>query len=183
MRAWVLAVIVILLGCAGAEAAGPSVWRITKDHWDPADEQGYEAFVAALGAANCSSSESCLRNPANPWRGGDQHFMDVDVDCAKLPYLLRAYYAWKNGLPFSYVDAIRGDGDTRYNARGNQPASRHDMIDHGGGIDGPAAIRDMLKVVFTATFRSDAGADGGGGERFLFPRPEARQYPYRHDDL
>ncbi len=24
--------------------------------------------------------------------------------------MLRAYYAWKNGLPFSYVDKIEGDG-------------------------------------------------------------------------
>ena len=169
MRAGVLAVIIVLLGCAGAQAASPSVWRITKDHWSEADEQGYEAFVAALGATNCSSSESCLRHPANPWRGSDQRFKDIDVDCAKLPYLLRAYYAWKNGLPFSYVSAIQGDGDTRYNSKGNRPAARHDMIDPGGGIDGPAAIREMLKVVFTATFRSDAGADGAVASDFYSP--------------
>src|ERR1700742_3532445 len=130
MRAWLVALLIVMLSGAAAQAA-PG-WRILRDHWTPADEEGYGRFVAALGATNCSSSESCLRNPANPWRGSDQHFMDIDVDCAKLPYLLRAYYAWKNGLPFSYVSAIQGDGDTRYNARGNRPAARHDMVDAGG---------------------------------------------------
>ena len=74
---------------------------------EPADEDGFGRFVTALGDSGCSSSESCLRAPANPWRGSEDRFLDVDVDCAKLPYLLRAYYAWKNGLPFSYVDGVR----------------------------------------------------------------------------
>src|ERR1700748_888021 len=101
----VLALVFTMSGCAAASAAP---WRINKDHGSDADEQGYGAFVAALGATNCSSSESCLRNPANPWRDSDQRFKDIDVDCAKLPYLLRAYYAWKHGLPFAYVDGVAG---------------------------------------------------------------------------
>jgi hypothetical protein len=159
-----------LLGAAAAQAANPSVWRITRDHWEDSDEQGYRAFVTALGASNCSSSESCLRNTANPWAHSDQRFQDVDVDCAKLPYLLRAYYAWKNGLPFSYVDAISGEGaDARFTKAGNRPVSRHDIIDPGGGIDGPAAIRAMLKVVFTATFRTNAGESGPPPSDFYSP--------------
>src|SRR6201986_3367128 len=115
MRVFLTVLVVTLACCAGAQAAP---WRILKDHWSQADEEGYGAFVAALGATNCSSSESCLRNPANRWRGSDQRFKDIDVDCAKLPYLLRAYYAWKDGLPFSYIDAISGEGDTRFNKDG-----------------------------------------------------------------
>jgi hypothetical protein len=168
----ILAVLVTIPGAAAARPAGPSVWRIARDHWTAADERGYEAFVAALGAGNCSSTESCLRNPANPWRGSDRRFKDIDVDCAKFAYLLRAYYAWKNGLPFSYVDSIRGEGDTRFDKAGNRLVSRHDIIDRGGGIDGPAAIRAMLKVVFTATFRSDAGHDGRIESDFYSPAIE-----------
>ena len=98
---------------SGAQAAGS--WRITKDHWSEADEAGFARFVTAIGESNCSSSQSCLRDPANPYRKTDQRFLDIDVDCAKWPYLLRAYYAWKNGLPFSYVDGVSGEGgDLRF---------------------------------------------------------------------
>src|SRR5580658_5212738 len=102
MRAVVLALVMLCLGAVGAEAAGQ--WRILRDHWTADDEAGFGKFVAAIGASNCSSSESCLRDEANPYRKTDQRFIDIDVDCAKLPYLLRGYYAWKNGLPFGYVD-------------------------------------------------------------------------------
>src|ERR1700742_4552853 len=126
--------LILLLGSAGAHAAP---WRITKDHWDPSDEAGFGRFVTALGDSGCSSSQSCLRDAANPWRGSDARFLDIDVDCAKLPYLLRAYYAWKNGLPFSYVDAVSGSGgDLRFTEQANRPVSRHDIVDRGGGING-----------------------------------------------
>ena len=119
----------------------------------PSDEAGYGAFVTALGDSGCSSSQSCLRDPANPYRGSDGRFLDIDVDCAKLPYLLRAYYAWKNGLPFSYVDGVAG---SRFGHASNRIVSRAGMIDHGGGIDGAAAIRAMLDNVYSGTFRTDA---------------------------
>lgn len=32
-------------------------------------------------------------------------------DCADFPYLLRAYFAWKNGLPFGFRGCTRGRGD------------------------------------------------------------------------
>src|SRR3954467_9057023 len=105
MRA-LLAALILIVGCASAQAAP---WRITKDHWDASDEAGFGRFVTALGDSGCSSSQSCLRDPANPYRASDgRGFLDIDVDCAKLPYLLRAYYAWKNGLPFSYADGVTG---------------------------------------------------------------------------
>src|SRR5271154_195718 len=141
----VLTTILVLVGAAPAAAAP---WRIQKDHWTPADEQGFGAFVQALGETDCSSSESCLRNAANPYRGSDQKFLDIDVDCAKLPYLLRAYYAWKNGLPFSYVDAVSGEGgDLRFTKTANRAVGRHDVTDHGGGIDAPHAIRETIGTV------------------------------------
>jgi hypothetical protein len=151
MRALVLAFLLAVLGL-GPAAAEP--WRITKDHWSQEDEAGFGRFVTALGESGCSTSESCLRDPANPWRGSDGRFLDIDVDCAKLPYLLRAYYAWKNGLPFSYVDGVRG---SRFGAAANRVVSRAAILDHGGGIDGPAAIRAMLDSVYSGTYRTDAG--------------------------
>jgi len=166
MRRFFLAALMVLV----AMPAWAGGWRITKDQWSQADEEGFGQFVQAIGDSNCSSSESCLRNPANPYRNTDQAFVDVDVDCAKLPYLLRAYYAWKNGLPFSFVDAVSGSGgDLRYTKTANHPVSRHDFIDAGGGINGPRAVRETIGSVYSATYRTDATETRGIQSDFYAP--------------
>jgi len=168
MRKLACGVVAILLLAGGQASAG--AWRIVKDHWSEADEKGFGQFVQALGETNCSSSESCLRNPANPYRNTDQHFLDIDVDCAKLPYLLRSYYAWKNGLPFSFVNGVDGEGgDLRYTHSANRATSRHDFIDDGGGIDAPGAIRDVMDTVFSGTYRTDAAEKRGVLSDFYSP--------------
>jgi hypothetical protein len=158
----------LLSGVVHAHAGMP--WRITKDHWSPEDEQGFGRFVAAIGASNCSSTQSCLRDKSNPYRDTDQNFVDIDVDCAKWPYLLRGYYAWKNHLPFGYVDAVNGAaGDLRYNKTSNRATSRHDVIDHGSGIDAPNALRQMFDAVFSGTYRTDAAERKGVLSDFYSP--------------
>jgi hypothetical protein len=172
MRALLVAGLGLMLLAAPAAAAPISsgTWRITSDHWSQADEDGFGRFVTAIGDSGCSSSESCLRSSANPWAGSeDRAFLDVDVDCAKLPYLLRAYYAWKKGLPFSYVDAVSGSGDLRFSKSANVPVSRTAILDHGGGINGAKAMRELLDTVFTATYRTDAGQMRGVPSDFYSP--------------
>src|SRR5262249_40039992 len=39
----------------------------------------------------------------------DEMGLTLRPDCAKLPYLLRAYFAFKMGLPFGYSKCTRGD--------------------------------------------------------------------------
>jgi hypothetical protein len=169
MRA-VIAFFVLLVAAAHISAASAQPWRITRTHWSAADERGFGKFVAKIGESDCSSSESCLRDPANPYRATDGHFVDIDVDCAKWPYLLRAYYAWKNGLPFSYVDGVSGEGgDLRYDKNGNHVTGRRDLIDHGRGIDGPLAIRTMLSEVYSGTYRTDATQTHGILSDFYSP--------------
>ncbi|HEX2592245.1 MAG TPA: hypothetical protein VHL34_12155 [Rhizomicrobium sp.] len=167
---WLAAGFAALVLFAMAPAASAAPWRITKDHWSDADEKGFGDFVRALGETNCSSTQSCLRNAANPFRNTDQSFMDIDVDCAKLPYLLRAYYAWKNNLPMSYVDAVSGTGgDLRYTKVPNRAVSRHDIIDRGDGINAPRAIAEMLGSVFSGTYRTDANEKKGVLSDFYAP--------------
>lgn len=167
MREIFLAALLLVLAVPAAAHGG---WRITRDHWTPADENGFGQFVQAIGESNCSSSESCLRDNANPYRHTDQAFVDIDVDCAKLPYLLRAYYAWKNGLPFSFVNGVSGEGgDLRFTKTANRAVSRHDMIDRGNGIDGPEEIRGMLDTVFSGTYRTDAKETHGVLSDFYSP--------------
>jgi hypothetical protein len=170
MRKILLAAMFLLCAGPAFAAHGNAGWRITNDHWSQSDEQGFGRFVQALGETNCSSSESCLRSPANPYRNTDQAFIDIDVDCAKLPYLLRAYYAWKNSLPFSFTNAVSGEGgDLRYTKTANRAVSRHDWIDTGGGINAPSAIRDTLESVFSGTYRTDAGEKKGVLSDFYSP--------------
>jgi hypothetical protein len=165
MRVILAAALAMTLCAAVPAVAGP--WRITKDHWTPADEAGFGRFVTALGNSGCTSSQSCLRSAANPWAANeDRAFLDIDVDCAKLPYLLRAYYAWKNGLPFTYADGVSGG---RFSKTGNHVVSRQDITDHGGGIDGARAIRAMLENVYSGTFRIDAMSTEGAPSDFYSP--------------
>ncbi|MBI3676555.1 MAG: hypothetical protein HY243_08040 [Proteobacteria bacterium] len=169
MRAAFFAAIFLLCPVLVASADAAS-WRIKKDHWSEADEKGFSAFVQAIGETNCSSSQSCLRNPANPFRNTDQSFVDIDVDCAKLPYLLRAYYAWKNGLPFGFVNGVSGEGgDLRYTKTANRATSRHDIVDRGGGINGPNALLELLSTVFSGTYRTDASEKKGVLSDFYSP--------------
>jgi hypothetical protein len=160
----VLLALALLAALTGAANAAP--WRIIRDHWSAEDERGFGAFVTALGQSGCSSAESCLRSAANPWRGSDGGFIDIDADCAKFPYLLRAYYAWKNGLPFAYADGVRGD---RFSSGGNRVASRAELIDHGDGINSRRAIMAMMGNISSATYRVDAGSADGLPSDFYSP--------------
>lgn len=144
-------------------------WVITKAEWTPADEAGFGKFVQALGDSDCSSSESCLRSPANPYHKTDPAWFDVDLDCAKWPYFLRAYYAWKNGLPFSYVSDVMGNSDLKYGNKPNRPLSRDGLTDHGHGLDGPTALYALVNTVFSATYRNDAAQKGGVLPDFYSP--------------
>jgi hypothetical protein len=163
MRPFLLA-LVFLATFTGAAGAAP--WRITRDHWGPEDERGFGAFVTALGQSGCNSAQSCLRSAANPWRGSDGDFIDIDADCAKFPYLLRAYYAWKNGLPFGYADGVSG---ARFSQGGNRVVSRAEITDHGGGIDPKRAILALMDNVYSGTYRVDAASTEGMPSDFYSP--------------
>lgn len=137
-------------------------WKIVKDHWSAEDEAGYERFVQAIGRSNCSSLEGCLQTPANPYRDTDDD--TFSGDCADMAYVLRAYYAWKNGLPFSYQNGMRtADGsreDLRYSTSGNIVASRRDAA-AGAPVSGEAFIGRIGGEVSTAMFRTHPVSGGG----------------------
>jgi hypothetical protein len=104
---------------ASAEAVNKGdAWHIVKTEWVDADEDAYSEFVQTIGRSTCTSLESCLAISANPYFSpADPEFTG---DCADMAYVLRAYFAWKNGLPFSYQNAMRtADGareDLRYSS-------------------------------------------------------------------
>lgn len=127
--------------------------RIISDRWTAHDERGFGEFITAIGESGCRSVDACLRGPANPFRASDPPGMRFRADCADLPYYLRFYYAWKRGLPFSYVSAVAPRGrsrDIRYSARGNKVAARRDVP---GGTDALSVLNGLRDQISSATYR------------------------------
>ncbi|MRR07220.1 MAG: hypothetical protein EG828_09795 [Deltaproteobacteria bacterium] len=90
--------------------------------WDLTTQALYAAWVEHLFDAppeeslSFPSLEPVLRDPRRNFlydylnRGEDRQF-PAEPDCADLPYFLRAYFAWKLGLPVSYRACSRGSAD------------------------------------------------------------------------
>ena len=145
------------LSATAAQAAATSSWRITKTEWTQADEKGFGEFVREIAESGCRTSAECMRSPANPYRDSDPAGLEFQMDCAKWAYGLRAYYAWKNGLPFGYVNAIAGEGpDIRFSEKGNRVVSRRDLVDRGAGLPVRAVFSELRDSVYSATYRMDA---------------------------
>ena len=139
-----------------------AAWRIKKPYWDAKDEAGYAAFVQAIGRSGCETLGDCLAHKANPYRETDKR--RYSGDCADMAYILRAYYAWKNGLVFSYQNVMRtSDGareDIRYSTNGNVVAARRRAV-AGGGVSAPGFVGRIGGEVSTAMFRTHPEKGGG----------------------
>jgi hypothetical protein len=101
--------------------AAKSVWPL-RDEWTRATENLYAAWIEKLFDAPLDQELS--------WKAMDQVLHDpsrnilfnhlglredekgalIQPDCADVPYFLRAYFAFKMGLPFGYSKCTRGDG-------------------------------------------------------------------------
>ena len=124
-----IAGLVIILGLlAGNHPAEAGAWKLTRNVWSEDDEKAYSNFVAALGKSKYSNLNKFIKDPkTNPLYGEEDKKFNLSSDCADLPYLIRAYVAYKLRLPFSYTSAIAGrGGDQRY-SRGNRPTSFKDQ--------------------------------------------------------
>jgi len=138
-----------------------STFRITRDSWSEADERGYSEFITALGDSGCRTVNQCLHSAANPFAKTDPPGTTFFSDCADLPYYLRAYYAWKRGLPFSYITAVSPLGrtnDIRYTARGNATASRRDITS--GSVQAMSLLSTLRDTISSATYRLHPDMEG-----------------------
>lgn len=152
----------MLSAWSGPAAASTFPWRITKDHWSPSDEQGFQEFVTKLGEEDCWTVDACLKSPANPYRHTDPKVTFL-VDCADVPYLLRGYYAWKNGLPFSWQTAMQSaDGpgmDIRYSPSGNKVVGRSSVPATASGVSAVPLLMEIVNTVSSAMYRRNAMSD------------------------
>ena len=92
-------------------------------HWDLAAQALYAAWIERLfdappdEALSFPSLAPVLRDPARNFLhgylgAGEDERLPAEPDCADLSYFLRAYFAWKLGLPVSYRACSRGTRDT-----------------------------------------------------------------------
>jgi hypothetical protein len=104
-----------------ADASG-GVWGM-RNNWNRDTENLYSAWIEKLFDAPLDATLSwkalheVLRDQSRNFLFNhlglkeDQSNMVIRPDCADLPYFLRAYFAWKMGLPYGYSKCSRGDGD------------------------------------------------------------------------
>jgi hypothetical protein len=141
-----------------AAAAEDSAYTyiVRHDRWTGADERLYGAFIAAIGRADCHTVNTCLRSAANPYRASDPPSFVFQSDCGDLPYYLRAYFAWKRGLPFAYERAIAPVGektDARYSPDGNRIVEQ--TVVTTGSTTGPELLETLRAHVSSAMYRID----------------------------
>ena len=97
------------------------VWGM-RANWDRDTENLYSAWIEKLFDAPTDATLSykalheVLRDQSRNFLFNhlglkeDQSNIIIRPDCADLPYFLRAYFAWKMGLPYGYSKCSRGDG-------------------------------------------------------------------------
>lgn len=146
-------------------------WRITKLAWSESDERAFGEFVAAIGESDCRTFDECLKGAWNIYRASDPKGMFFYADCADLPYALRAYFAWKNGLPFSYASGVAAVGhsnDLRYSRYGNYVYRRTDVVPpvEGAFPNGRSVLNAINNVISSAMYRF--APEAGRGELFDF---------------
>ena len=156
-------ILTVVLSLPVSAPPGQAAWRITRTEWSADDETRFGEFVASIAKSSCTTTSDCLNGPGNPYRSTDPKPLRFAADCAKFPYMLRAYFAAKNGLPFSYVNQITSADaiDPRFSSGGNKPKARRQFIDHGNGISATAAIGEVSESVWSAMYRIDASPAGG----------------------
>ena len=100
-----------------------ALWR-TRAAWSPSLENLYSAWIESMFEAPLDAQvtyaalHEVLRDPARNFlfdhTGAAEDEMGIVIrpDCADLPYFLRAYFAFKLGLPFGWSRCSRGENGT-----------------------------------------------------------------------
>lgn len=164
-------------------AAGPSVWR-NAQAWDRDAERLYSAWVDALfrdadERASWPALHDVTRDPARNVLHGRLGLGEDDAssrvavvmepDCADNPYYLRAYFAWKLGLPFGFHECDRGTPDRaprtgRWTSNASWPAQANPVRAFNG------FLRGVMNVVHSGTARTRLDDDASD----YYPLPLTR---------
>lgn len=168
--------LVVLASLSGQAQSTSPQWRITQPSWTERHERQFGEFVASIGQAvekrQCWKVDNCLKSAANPYINSDPSGLKYYSDCADLPYYLRSYFAWKNGLPMSIVSEVQAressglfNKDVRYNTSGNVVVKRYDVVTKSGFLKSsfPNALEILNETIpsltYSATYRMMGNVD------------------------
>jgi hypothetical protein len=113
--------IVVHRKAQGGPGKKKGVWPV-RDAWDRKTENLYSAWIEKLFDAPLEEAPSwkamheVLRDKSRNVLFNhlglreDEKGLVIQPDCADVPYFLRAYFAFKMGLPFGYAKCTRGEG-------------------------------------------------------------------------
>lgn len=164
--------------------AAPGVWKTTRS-WDAQMESLYSAWVNALFCnADERSSWSALHEVTQQkdWNflynylsldednPNDKDRVLMGPDCADNPFFLRAYFAWKLGLPFGFHLSDRG-------ALGRAPGVGQ-WITNETGVGGASPTRKFnayLRMVANGVHSGTARASMTNENADYYPVPLTRQ--------
>lgn len=177
----------LFVASSTAFAGSPSDWKITQPAWTEQHEALFGQFVTRIATAiekrQCGTVTNCLQSSANMYYGTDPAGLNYTSDCADWPYYLRAYFAWKNGLPFSFESALtarplptgQAVTDIRYSPQGNLITKRMDLLTKKFLLvktTFPNAVEilneTLVDTVSTASYRM-SGLDEGDNFSDLYP--------------
>ncbi len=160
------------------------VW-VTKASWNHAYENLYSAWIQLLFDAadgeepSWSALHEIIRDPKRNWlfdhlgvaEDSGYRAPTMKPDCADLPYFLRAYFAFKMGLPFGIAECDRG-GD-------GAPPSCKNLVTNEDDDERASDKRKDGAVAMFGAFLTVKVADlaHSGSARAPFAEQDADYYP------
>jgi hypothetical protein len=167
---------------ARSGADGPGAWRATRA-WNRTTESFFSAWVERLFDAPADATLAfpslapILHDPARNFLWGylglceddpkNRNIPRATPDCADLPYFLRAYFAWKLGLPFALRDCDRGKSDRPPKCG---PIFHNESADQ--SIKGTSALdrfRSFLRILANRVQSGSARTAGDDNETDFYP--------------
>lgn len=164
------------VGGDDAREAAAGVWPVTRE-WSLATENLFSAWIENL-FDDPLDAEPAWRGVHEVTRDTERNFLHdhlglgedgahglrLEPDCADLPYFLRAYFAWKLGLPFGYSECSRGD-----NRQPPRCGRWHSNLDASPVRGSPLErMQDFLAREVADTAQSGAGRAAGDDDRTDF---------------
>ena len=156
----------ITVGAAGTRAKPEDVAARAPGGWDRGSEALYSAWVEHLfdaPAAEPLSFDALQRVLTDPGRnllydhfglGEDEGngALGAPPDCADLPYVLRAYFAWKTGLPVGFRRCGRGSASGPPTCEAMKVAAPADGSDVRGWYG--RVVRQVMDAVHSGSART-----------------------------
>jgi hypothetical protein len=132
-----------------ADLAFAGAWPVDRE-WNSAEEDSYSEWIVGLGKKQWSSADSMLHDQgANSLLDTNDSHLRFRADCGDLPYLLRAYYAYKRRLPMILNQVDGGN----YSPTPNRTISQTDNLSFEGDVKG--FFSTLPDLVNTANLRID----------------------------